>query len=481
MELPKTTIARIVGDFAEVDLGDLRRHQRAQAVVEKLARSPSASLPAALGSDAAVQGCYRLVNNRSVTFEKLLSGHIEATRKRALQAGRVLVVHDTTECSFPDLPVEEIGYLQTGKAGFLLHPSLVLDGGAWRRPLGVIYAETLHRTQRSKRGRRSKASGVETAKWEDRESQRWWRGMKASAEALSGCEEVIHVADREGDSYQLLTNLLAASQRFVIRVRVDRRGRQADAPEAQWSTIKAVASTCQGCMEREVPLSRRAAKATARMTGAHPPRKARLARLRFAATRIVIPRPKYLADPVPAQLELNLVHVTEVDPPPDEPSVEWLLYTTQQITTPPEVAAIVDSYRARWTIEEFNSALKTGCAYEDREFESRHALLAMLALSLPVACEVLALRSLARSTPTAPATGALSVQQLHLLRTLCQGNLAAQPTAGQALLAVAALGGHLPRNGPPGWKVLQRGMTLLLAAETGWNAARSVPRRARNL
>lgn len=481
MKLPQTTIARIVGDFAGVNLGDLRRRQRAQAVVAKLARCPSASLPAALGSDAALQGCYRLVNNRSVTFEKLLLGHIEATRKRALQAGRVLIVHDTTECSFPDLPAEEIGYLQTGKAGFLLHPSLVLDGRAWRRPLGVIYAETLHRTEHSKRGRRSKASGVETAKWKDRESQRWWRGMKASAEALSGCEEVIHVADREGDSYELLANLRATSQRFVIRVRADRRGREADAPEGEWSTIKEVASTCQGCMERDVPLSRRAAKATAGMTGAHPPRKARLARLRFAATRVVIPRPRYLADPVPAQLELNLVHVTEVDPPPDEPSVQWLLYTTQEIAKPSDVAAVVDVYRARWTIEEFNSGLKTGCAYEDREFESRHALLAMLALSLPVACEVLALRSHARSTPPASATEVLSEQQLHLLRVLSQGHLAARPTTGEALLAVAALGGHLRRNGPPGWKVLQRGMTQLLAAETGWNAALSVLRPAKNM
>jgi hypothetical protein len=51
---------------------------------------------------------------------------------------------------------------------------------------------------------------------------------------------------------------------------------------------------------------------------------------------------------------------------------------------------------ARWTIEELNAALKTGCAYESRQFESRHALLNILALTLPVACEVLALRSRTR-------------------------------------------------------------------------------------
>ena len=48
---------------------------------------------------------------------------------------------------------------------------------------------------------------------------------------------------------------------------------------------------------------------------------------------------------------------------------------------------------------------------------------------------------------------------------------AATPTVEQALLAVAALGGHLKRNGPPGWKVLLRGMTRLLDYEAGWRAA----------
>ena len=477
MELPGHVVTRLVEDFAGVDLGDARRNRRLQAVAAKVARSPAASLPAALRDDAAVQGCYRLVNNRAVTFEKVLAPHIEATRRRAAQAGDVFAIHDTTECSFPDLPPEEIGYLQTGKAGFLLHLTLVLDARGWRRPLGVSYAETLHRTTRSKHGGRSrKASGVETAKWADRESLRWWRGMKASADALSGCQRVIHIADREGDNYSLLSSLLAQKQRFVIRVRVDRRSREITDPDPKWSTIKAVASACEGCLEREVPLSRRRAKPTQGMTGAHPPRKARLARLSFSATRVAIPRPKYLQDPVPQQLELNLVRVTELNAPPDEPSVEWLLYTTEPIDTPHQVAHVVDVYRTRWTIEEFNSGLKTGCAYEAREFESKHALLAMLALSLPIACEVLALRSHARSTPDAPAIEVLNTDQLQLLHVLHEGRLSSPPTTtAQVLAAVAKLGGHLQRNGPPGWKVLQRGMSLLLAAEAGWRAAREGP------
>jgi hypothetical protein len=314
-------------------------------------------------------------------------------------------------------------------------------------------------------------SGPETAKQTDRESARWWRGMKASSDALSSCRHVVHVADREGDSYGLLANLLEGKQRFVIRVRVDRRGRMLEATNTGWSTVREVASACEGVLEREVPLSRRAKKPAPGMNRAHPPRKARLARLRFSATSVVIPRPQYFRDPVPKELVVNLVHVTEMDPPEGEPAVEWLLYTNEPISTAQEIARVVDIYRTRWLIEEFNSALKTGCIYEEREFESRDALVRMLALSLPIACEVLWLRSRARSAADAPATDVVTPLQMKILRKLGSYKLPEKATAQDAMLAVAALGGHLKRNGSPGWKVIQRGMTTLFAYQTGWEAA----------
>jgi len=96
----------------------------------------------------------------------------------------------------------------------------------------------------------------------------------------------------------------------------------------------------------------------------------------------------------------------------------------------------------------------------------------MLALSLPIACEVLALRSLARAAPDAPASDVLNPVQLQILRTFGSRPISSRPTVQDALLAVAALGGHLKRNGPPGWLILQRGMTQLLIYEAGWRAGR---------
>jgi hypothetical protein len=159
------------------------------------------------------------------------------------------------------------------------------------------------------------------------------------------------------------------------------------------------------------------------------------------------------------------VHVFEVDAPEGETPVEWFLYTKEPIAHPEEVERIVDLYRARWLIEEFFKAIKSGCAFEKREFESRHALLNMLALTLPIACEVLALRSYARTNNATPATEVLRPTQLEILRTHGHYPLGANPTAEEALLAVAAMGGHLRRNGAPGWTVLSRGMTKLMTHE----------------
>jgi len=238
-------------------------------------------LPAALGNDAAVQGCYRFVNNPEVCFDALHAAHAAATRQRALAADRVLVLHDTTHCSFENLDPEELGYLPTGKAGFHVHLGLVLDGSAWKRPLGVIHAETLHRTEkprpnRSEAAQEAQESGTDTARQTHKEFDRWFRGIMAAHESLAGVQ-VTHVADRESDSYALMATTVALREDFIFRSRVDRRSRRADDTSGVWSTVREVARCGAGVLEREVPLSRRRADGPPAQTKVHPPRKMRLA------------------------------------------------------------------------------------------------------------------------------------------------------------------------------------------------------------
>ena len=212
----------------------------------------------------------------------------------------------------------------------------------------------------------------------------------------------MHVADRESDSFELMSRALDAGASFVFRARNTHRAVET---EETRGSVRDVADAQTSILTREVELSSRRAKSAPKSS--HPERNARMATLHCSATAVDLGRPNYLpSKEFPPSIPVNLVRVWEPQPPEGQVPVEWLLYTTESIDSAEAVANVVDMYRARWLIEECNKALKTGCLYENRQFESRSALLTMLALSLPVACEILALRTAARTVPARPATDA---------------------------------------------------------------------------
>src|SRR5688572_5323685 len=138
MKLPRESVGRALEAFASVDLGDPRRERRLRRTATKLAQNPGVSFPEAMGSDADVQGGYRLINNAHVTLDALIESYAEQTAERARSVRRVLAIHDSTTCTFEHANPEEVGYLHTGKPGFTFHYTLVLDAEGKRRPLGVV-------------------------------------------------------------------------------------------------------------------------------------------------------------------------------------------------------------------------------------------------------------------------------------------------------------------------------------------------------
>jgi len=186
-----------------------------------------------------------------------------------------------------------------------------------------------------------------------------------------------------------------------------------------------------------------------------------------------VPRPRKLRD-APASLTVHLVEVVEHKPPRGVTPVEWLLVTTLPIDEPTSVAAVVDNYRARWVIEEYFKALKTGCSYEKRQLESRHALLNALGILAPLAWRLLALRTLADDDPDASAASLLDPDELHVLRKMSKDiKLGPAPTVAGILMAIARIGGHFPQNGRPGWLVLGRGLEKVLDRVEGYRLAKA--------
>lgn len=461
-------------EFAGLILPDARLVDRVLRFASLAAMAPAESFPDMLQDVANLEGAYRLFNNERVTAQALQQPHTERTIERAKQASSIVVPHDTTDVETRWADVEQVGRSHTGEVGYKAHVSLALSVMPDRpvRPLGVLGFEPVFRTGPARSSSKKKPSGGETARWKNKEYARWKRGIEAAGKALAGHPSVIHVADREADCFELFSLIEQLNQGFVIRLRTDRRARLQDEDEGDWdwSTLGKLASQMKGVCAKEVPLSKRGAKGAPASLKTHPPRESRSALLHFDAVQVEIPRPRYLSEG-PATLQVGLVRVWEPHPPAGEQPVEWLLFTNEPCDTADAMIRVVDLYRCRWVIEEFFKTLKTGCALEKRQFESKHALVNILAVFLPIAVHLLWIRSCARDTPDAPATDVFTPLQLTVMRHRSHRKMSANPTAKEALWVLAGIGGHIPNNGWPGWQVLGRAYMKLLDAVEVWKLA----------
>jgi hypothetical protein len=246
---------------------------------------------------------------------------------------------------------------------------------------------------------------------------------------------------------------------FVVRLRHDRRIEEGQlCAELAHAPIK---------MRRSISVSARKQKSAP--TTAHLERAKRDVELSIRCGRVRIQPPKYMSEA--CEIELNVVQVLEENPPPGSEPVAWVIATSLPIQTRSQVERVIDIYRARWVIEEFHKALKTGCMFEKRQLESFESITTLLALSYPIACELLRLRSRARQSGVS-ATEVLRPTLLECLRAHPDARpLSPNPTAEEALGVIAGLGGHIKWNGFAGWQTLAAGYVQLLAFEKGWLAA----------
>jgi Transposase DDE domain/Transposase DNA-binding len=468
-----------IGELGGLDLGHKGREARAVELIGELAKDPTRSIRAVARTKAQEEAFYRLLNKKAVSMTSLLRPHISFTKQRCAEVGKVFVPHDTSNFEYRGGKREGLGRIRTKSSqGFLFHASLAVDS-ATGQPLGLVASKVWVRSDEIKsivegsNGSRKK-SGGDYARDEnkDKESDRWVEQIQVAEELLAdtGCK-LVHVADREADIYAALATLNERQHSFVIRLARDKKARQSD--NASLENLTTLARRAEGRVEIQAPVAKRTATTIPQQKKTFAEREARTARLEFAATTATINAPKYGT----GSLRINVVHVREIDPPnPDEP-IEWFLLTSEPVDTAEQVAEVVLAYRTRWIIEEFFKALKTGCAMEDRELESLHTLTNVLALCIPIAYQLLAVRHLARTRPTASASTVFSATQIAILQA--KTKLGADPTVFHALEAVAYLGSHFEpfSKKMPGWRVLSRGMQRLHALEEGWLAREKVIER----
>jgi hypothetical protein len=464
-------VDEIAAEFEGVVLGDERLNERLKRITKMVGMSPADSFPEQMGTEADLEALYRFLANPKVTLDGVLKGHLEQTRERIEGRTVVRVVHDTSRFRFLG-ERDGLGPIRGDAKGFFGHFALAVSAEETREPLGVLGVRPFIHEETQARRKMTKSERVmATLKKprDEKESSRWEKLAGDTSRVLPVGVRAIHVMDQEADDYDLFAELLRGQLGFVVRVHPERR-------TADQLPTKEVLAAKPAKLFRTVPLTARDARKGVVSRNRHPARVERDAKLRIRWAPITLQRGQYNQAEA-RELSLWAVHVFEPAPPVGEEAIEWMLFSSEPVTTLEGATAVVDHYRARWLIEEYFKALKTGCAFEKRQLMTFEGLVRTLGIFVPMAWQLLLLRHLGRKPQSGPADKVLNEEQLTLLRVLLltkrKYELPRKPSVRDAMLGVARLGGHIKNNGDPGWIVLGRGFTKFVEAEEVWRLARA--------
>lgn len=432
-------------ELRTLELGDPRRNRRLVQLVEALAEQPQASLPYACGNWAATKGAYRLLDNPAVTPAAIRAAHVTATVARLREHASVLVIQDTTSLDLTHHPATQgLGPLEhRARRGLKAHSALAVS--LTGVPLGLLWQQLWERDpatigQRHRRRQRATA---------DKESQRWLDGVVASEAVVPDAVALITVADREADLYDLFAQPRRANHQLLIRAAHDRR------VTADGDRLWASAQAGQVLGTQTVSVGRRPEQ---------PVRSATLT-VRVAAAQLEPPL-HHRQRATCAAIPIWAIWAEEHQPPAGCAPVQWLLLSTQPVTTADDAQERLRWYALRWLIERYHFVLKSGCRIEALQLATAARLERAVATYCIVAWRLLWLTYLARQTPDAPCTVALPVaawQALwcahHQTTTLPD----TPPSLAEAVRWIAQLGGFLGRHhdGEPGVATLWRGLQRL--------------------
>ena len=354
-------------------------------------------------------------------------------------AGRdVVVIQDTTATR------------SEGGGGDYLHAAIAVDA-ADGAILGLVDAQFLHRTAGRKAQRRSLPV-------EEKESFRWLQGADQAASVCAGAARVTVVSDREGDIYEAFA-LRPEGVDLLVRAAQDR---SLDDDGQLFAALDAQPEA--GRAELELP--------------AQPGRRKRTAQLAVRFARLNLARPdRGFGAGLPDAVEMQLVDVREVSPPPGQPAIHWRLLTTRQVSTAAEAWEVAELYRKRWAIEQLFRTLKTqgfdieGLRIEDPVPRNKLVTATLIAA---VAIQQLVHARDGSSGPLRPCTDVFQPEDLPLLEKYCaklegktqrQKNPHPKGSLAYAAWVCARLGGWTGYYGKPGPVVMLEGWLEIQAAK----------------
>jgi len=432
-------------EFGDAELGDARRTMRLVQLSTVLAENPAASLPEGCGDSATLKAAYRFFDNDQIDREAMLESHVQATYRRMAGVEMLLLPNDTMELSLTHHPATSgLGRLSDKRAmGLLVHSTEVLTVEGV--PLGLLQQHIWARDWPILKKPRHRSVPIE-----EKESFKWLRSLEAVNEAARHCPDsvLLSLGDAESDLYELFVQEREPNVQLLVRAARNRR--LSDEEGYLWDTLQ------------KQPIAASAEVLVARRDK-QPSRTAKLS-VRFR--KVSLRRPEFRRGPQSVTLWAVLA-VEEHRPAGVDEPIEWLLLSSLPVKSANDALQRLQCYSKRFGIEILHKVLKSGCKLEQRQFETAERIKRCLTLYSVIAWRILYITLLGRALPDAPCSVLLERDEWEALFCVVHNTPtppSEPPSIGQAVLAIARLGGFLARKGDghPGVTVLWRGLQHLM-------------------
>jgi len=443
---------------------DVRLGKRLRTLLGLMSNGLGQTIPLACQDWANTKAAYRFFSNPRITEEEILSGHFACTqgRIRALQQP-LLVLHDTSEfCYYTDNPA--IGLVtavpfpskrQHRFRGLLMHSSLALttDG----LPLGLLAIKFW--TRKNFKGANALKRKINPTRIpiEEKESFRWLENLREATAPMEHPEHCIHVADREGDIYELFALAQELGTKFIIRTCVDRLAEDGRTTVARLMNRVEVKGSHQiEIRDQDGNLDH--------------------ATLEIKYEQLRVRPPLGKRDDCP-EMVLAVIHAKENSKPRRRKRIEWKLITNLPVNSLESALEKIRWYALRWKIETFHKILKSGCQAERSKLRATERLSKLIAVFCILSWRIFWMTMVGRIDPKQSPEAALTETEIALLDKLSgwpPGQNTSEKHLGNYLLTIAKLGGYLARasDAPPGNTVMWRGVSRLTDIHLGFLLAK---------
>jgi len=380
-------------DFANIDFGDKRLNKRLMTVVENSTKNAEKSILGSSGGRGCAKAFYRLLGNSKFDIDQVMGLASAATFSR--MKGTVLLIQDTTDINLNShKKTEGLGYCSEYVRGIKLHSCIAISPEGI--PFGLVSQS--YETRHEAKSHLTKAEKA-ARPIEEKESYRWIDTIRNATAVVPDGIHFITVCDREGDFYELYTEACELGEDFIIRAA---HNRNTDTSEKSMAKLRQTPAI--GTVTVNIPRDSRK----------NIP--ARQSTMEVASCRVNIEKPSSVCDQtLPSCLALNLVRITELNPPKGCEPIEWILTTSLPIESVADAMTVVEYYVQRWKIERFHFVLKSGMGAEKIQQRSYERIKPVLLIYSVIALYIMAVTLIGRVLPDAPCTLLLDEDEWKVL------------------------------------------------------------------